>query len=156
MYGYRLSHTEADQLDLWLLFRSAMTRRAPVRISYFEAKKHEGGPDKGKPVLHNGLPIYVKISRVVEPHALFVTADGHHAVQVVDRAPKGAGSQPAYRTYRLDRFAVRYSTGKPMAVRMLSYGYLCPTLLDGQRLHPRKIQPKDLPPGDVPPWYDAA
>jgi hypothetical protein len=48
------------------------------------------------------------------------------------------GSQPEYRTIRLDRVAVRYNDGKPVAVRMLTHGYLCPTLLDNKPLHPTK------------------
>lgn len=157
VYGFRLSHTEDDQLYLWQMFRSAMDRRAPVRITYFETKKYESGPDKGKPVLtESGSLMYARISRVVEPYELDVTEDGHRIVRVVDRTPKGVGSRPEYRTYRLDRFAVRFADGRPLVTRMLTHGYLCPSRLDGVSLHPRKLPPKDLPPGDVPDWYVAA
>lgn len=138
VYGFRLAHTEEDQLDLWLLFGSAMDHRAPVRVTYFKEKKHDGGPDKGKPVLQYGHPVYVRVSRVVEPFELGVTKDGHRVVRVVDRAPEGVGSRPAYRTLRLDRFAVRYADGRPMATRMLTHGFLCPSRLDGKDLHPTK------------------
>lgn len=139
VYGFRLAHTEEDQLDLWLLFGSAMDHRAPVRVSYFKQKKHDSGPDKGKPLTDKyGNPIYVKITRIVEPFELGVTEDGHRVVRVVDRAPEGVGSRPAYRTLRLDRFAVRYADGRPMATRMLTHGFLCPSRLDGKDLHPTK------------------
>jgi hypothetical protein len=150
-FGYRMATREEDQLYLWFLFRYAMDRRSPVRMSYFEQKKDDDGrriPDQ-----------YAKITRIVEPHALEITKDGRRILQVVDRAPEGNGSPkgPDYRTYRLDRIAVRNGHGGlPLVHCMATYGYLCPTLLDGDRLYPRKITPKDYPPGDVPEWYTAA
>lgn len=146
--GYRMAHSEADQLTLWFLFRRAMDRRSPVRISYFERKKDDDGrriPDQ-----------YVKITRTVEPHALELTADGRRVVKVVDRAPEGPTSSkgPDYRSYRLDRIAVRRHDGTPLVRVMTTYGYLCPSLLDGARLFPRKRTPKDLDPGDVPAGFE--
>jgi hypothetical protein len=148
-FGYRMATRESDQLHLWFLFRYAMDRRSPVRISYFEQKKDDDGrriPDQ-----------FVKITRIVEPHGLEITADGRRVVKVVDRAPEGHVSPkgPDYRTYRLDRVAVRNGhDGKPLVHCMSSYGYLCPTLLDGVRLYPRKTVPKDYPPGTVPVGYE--
>lgn len=135
VYGFRMAHTEEDQYHLWLLFASAMAHRAPVRVSFFKRRKD----DQHKPVTDRfGNPVYVKVTRVVEPHELTVTRDGKRIVKVVDRSPEGVGSQPEYRTIRLDRVAVRYNDGKPVAVRMLTHGYLCPTLLDNKPLHPTK------------------
>lgn len=135
MYGFRMAHAEAEQYRLWLLFASAMDRRAPVRVSFFKRKK---GPDRRPLSDRFGNPVFVKVSRVVEPHALSVTRDGRRVVKVVDRTPEGVGSRPAYRTIRLDRIAVRYADGRPLAVRMLTHGYLCPSLLDRRPLHPSK------------------
>jgi hypothetical protein len=104
-------------------------------VSFFKRRKD----DQHKPVTDRfGNPVYVKVTRVVEPHELTVTRDGKRIVKVVDRTPEGVGSQPEYRTIRLDRVAVRYNDGKPVAVRMLTHGYLCPTLLDNKPLHPTK------------------
>lgn len=135
IYGYRMSYTEEDQLDLWLLFGSAMEHRAPVRVTFFKRKTDA----QHKPVTdRHGNPQFVKVTRVVEPHALTVTRDGKRIVKVVDRTPEGVGSLPEYRTIRLDRVAVRYADQRPVATRMLTHGYLCPTLLDGKPLHKTK------------------
>lgn len=134
VYGYRMAPSDDDQYLLWLLFASAMAHRCPVRVSYFKEKKD----DQHRPIRIYGQPAYVKVTRVVEPHALTVTKAGHRLVKVVDRTPEGVGSRPEYRTIRLDRIAVRYDDGKPFAQRMLTHGYLCPSLLDGKPLHPTK------------------
>jgi hypothetical protein len=135
VYGYRMATGEAEQLDLWLMFASAMEHRCPVRVSFFKRKKD----DAHKPVTDRfGNPVYVRVTRVVEPHELTVTRDGRRIVKVVDRAPEGVGSRPEYRTIRLDRVAVRYSDSRPFAQRMLTHGFLCPSLLDGKPLHPTK------------------
>lgn len=135
MFGYRMSASEEEQYHLWLLFASAMDHRAPVRVSYFEEKKAVD-PDTGRVRRFPG--IYVKTTRVVEPHGFFVTAAGYRLVRVVDRTPEGLGSQPAYRSIRLDRIAYSRAQSKPLAVRMLTHGYLCPSLLDNKPLHPTK------------------
>ena len=147
-FGYRMARYDDDQYYLWHLFKRAMDRRSPVRISYFERKKDDDGkriPDQ-----------YVKITRIVEPHGLEITKDGRRVVKVVDRAPEGPLSSkgPDYRTYRLDRIAVRNGHGGlPLAHVMATYGYLCPSLLDGVRLYPHK-RPPNLDPGDVPAGYE--
>jgi hypothetical protein len=146
MFGFGMCRSEAQQLDLWFLFRSAMDKRAPVRVSYFKQKKD----DDGRPVPDQ----YVKITRVVEPYELTVTKAGRHIVHVVDRSPEGTWG-PEDRTIRLDRVAFSYRTHRPVATRMLTHHYMCPSRLDGLTLHPRKVQPKDLDPGDVPVWYAA-
>lgn len=135
VYGYRMAYTEEDQLDLWLLFGSAMNHRAPVRVSYFKQKKDE----RRRPVKDRwGNFVYVRVTRVVEPHALDVTEDGHRIVRVVDRTPEGVGSRPDYRTIRLDHVVVRFADNRPAAIRMLTHGYLCPSLLDGKPLYSTK------------------
>lgn len=135
MFGFRMASAEEDQYHLWHLFASAMAHRAPVRVSYFKRKTDE----QHRPEVDRfGNPVFVKVTRVVEPHDLTVTKGGARIVKVVDRTPEGVGSQPEYRSIRLDRVAVRYRDGKPLAVRMLTHGYLCPTLLDGKPLHPTK------------------
>ncbi len=127
MYGYRMSTTEGEQLDVRHLFASAMERRAPVRVSFFKQK----GKDS------DGRPLYVKVTRVVEPYEFGVTRDGHRIVKVVDRTPDGTWG-PEYRTIRLDRVAHSLKTGRPIAVRMLSHHYMCPSRLDYRELHPTK------------------
>lgn len=134
-YGFRMAYTDEDQLDLWLMFASAMEHRAPVRVSFFKRKTD----DQHRPAYDQyGNPVFVKVTRVVEPHELTVTKQGRRIVKVVDRNPEGVGSRPEYRTIRLDRVAVRYADQRPVATRMLSHGYLCPSLLDGKPLHPTK------------------
>jgi hypothetical protein len=147
MFGFRMCHNEDEQLDLWHLFRSAMDHRAPVRVSFFKQKKD----DDGRPIHDH----YVKVTRVVEPSELTVTKDGRRVVKVVDRSPEGTWG-PEYRTIRLDRVAYSRHTRRPLAVRMLTHHYMCPSELDGLKLHPNKTTPKDYPPGDVPPGYAAA
>lgn len=135
VYGYRMAAGEADQLNVWFLFRSAIALRAPVRVSYFKRKKD----DQHRPTVDKyGNPVYVKITRVVEPYQLEQQGDGHYIARVVDRAPEGVDSSPEYRTIRLDRVAVRYNDGTPVMTVMRTYGFLCPTLLDGDELHPTK------------------
>lgn len=134
-YGYRMAHDERDQLNTWYLFREAITRRAPVRVSYFKRKKDiQRAPVTDK----YGNPVYAKVTRVVEPYELTTTSDGKHIVRVVDRTPEGVNSRPEYRMIRLDRVAVSYRTRLPLVTPMWSYGYLCPTPLDGDELHPNK------------------
>ncbi len=127
MFGYRFSKSESEQLDLRHLFASAMDRRAPVRVSFFK--------EKGR-----GSGLFVKVTRVVEPYAFGVSKAGKRLVYVVDRSPEGMGSRPDYRTIRLDRVAFSRRTGKALAVRLLSLGYLCPSRLDFRELHPDKRQ----------------
>lgn len=135
MYGYRMSTGEDEQLHLRHLFASAMDHRAPVRVSYFEEKRAVD-PDTGRDRKWPG--VYVKTTRVVEPYEFGVSKAGNRFVRVVDRTPEGVGSRPAYRTIRLDRIAYSRSQHKPLAVRMLSHGFLCPSLLDNKPLYPTK------------------
>lgn len=138
MYGYRMAKNDAEELDVWLLFASAMAHRAPVRVSYFKQRKYESGPDKGKPMTDaHGYPIYVKITRTVEPYEFGVTKAGKRIVHVVDRSPEGVWG-PEYRSIRLDRVAFRFRDGTPVATRMLSHHYMCPSRLDYRELHPTK------------------
>lgn len=133
--GFRMAHEPADQLRLWFLFRSAIEHRCPVRVTYFKRKKDE----RHVPVIDKyGNPVYVRVSRVVEPYELTTTSAGKHIVRVVDRTPEGVDSRPEYRMIRLDRVSVRYADGKPVLTRMLTHGFMCPTPLDGDELHPRK------------------
>jgi hypothetical protein len=120
---------EDEQYDLRQLFASAMDHRAPVRVSYFKQLKR---PDRA---IVPGQ--YVKVTRVVEPFDFDVAKIGARIVRVVDRTPDGVWG-PAYRAIRLDRVAFSRSTGKPLAVRLLSQGFICPTLLDGKPLHSTK------------------
>jgi len=125
---------ERDQLDAWFAFRRAIRLRCPVRVSFFKRKT-----DNHVPVNDRwGNPVFVKVTRVVEPYELGRTKSGAHVVRVVDRAPEGVDSCPEYRTLRLDRLAVSNRTRRPMLTVMRTYGFLCPTPLDGQELHPRK------------------
>ena len=119
-----MSTSEEEQLDVRHLFASAMMRRAPVRVSFFKEKGRKSG-------------LYVKTTRVVEPYAFGVTKEGNRVVFVVDRSPEGTWG-PDYRTIRLDRVAVSRQTGKPIASRMLTHGYMCPSRLDYKELHPGK------------------
>jgi hypothetical protein len=135
MYGYRMSGSEEEQLHLRHLFASAMDHRAPVRVSYFEEKKAVD-PDTGR--VRKWPGVYVKTTRVVEPFEFGVSKAGKRFVRVVDRTPEGAGTQPEYRTIRLDRIVHSRAKGGPLAVRMLTHGYLCPSLLDNKPLHPTK------------------
>lgn len=141
MYGYRMSTSDEEQLHLWHLFADAMARRAPVEVTFFKSKKIT------QTFTSHGLPSvitytgYVKVSRTVEPFAFGADfTKGTRWVKVVDRTPEGVGSQPAYRTIRLDRIAVNTRTGKPLAVRKLTYGFICPSLLDHRPLYPTKGQ----------------
>lgn len=143
-YGFRMAHDERDQLNVWFLFRRAIDRRAPVKVSFFKRKKdarHVPVTDK------YGNPVYAKVTRVVEPYELSTTDDGKRIVRVVDRTPEGVDSRPEYRMIRLDRVAVSYRTGLPIVTPMWSYGYLCPTPLDGDELHPRKGELTNGKPG---------
>lgn len=132
-YGFRFSDGEDEQLYLRHLFAFAMAHRSPVRVSFFKQKKD----DHGRPVRSGGRDLYVKVTRVVEPHELIVTKSGHRAVKVVDRTPEGE-FRPDYRTIRLDRITFSRPTGKPIAHVLAGQGYLCPSLLDGRELYPRK------------------
>lgn len=135
VYGYRMAHDGADQLNVWFLFKRAISLRAPVRVSYFKRKTD----DQHNPVTDKwGNALFVKVTRVVEPYELRQTAAGHSIVKVVDRTPEGVGSQPEYRTIRLDRVAVRYADNLPLMQVMTTFGFLCPTPLDGDELHPTK------------------
>lgn len=155
MYGFRMCHTEEDQLDLWFRLRAAMDHRAPVRVTFFKQRKHDSGALKGKPVEDRfGNPVYVKVTRVVEPFEFDITRDGHRIVRVVDRSPEGEWG-PEYRTIRMDRIAFGFNRHRPVLTIMRAH-YMCPSRLDGIDLHPRKTPPKDYPPGDVPAWYVAA
>lgn len=134
MYGFRMAHDERDQLDVWFAFRRAIRRRSPVRVSYFKRKT-----DNHVPVNDRwGNPVYVKVTRVVEPYALDRTKSGAHIARVVDRTPEGVDSTPEYRTIRLDHVAVSNRTKRPALTVMQTYGFLCPSPLDGEELHPRK------------------
>lgn len=133
VFGFRMAN-EAEQLHLWLLFRYAMDHRMPVRVSYFKEKKD----DQHRPVrTPGGAPIYVKITRIVEPHELTQTKAGHSLVKVVDRTPED-DKGPAYRSIRLDRVAFSWATSKVLAHVMAGQRYICPSLLDGKELQPRK------------------
>lgn len=135
MYGFRMATDERDQLYLWFMFRSAIDRRCPVRVSYFKRKKDA----RRKPVVDDyGNPVFVKVTRVVEPYELATTDDGERIVRVVDRTPEGEDSGPAYRMVKLGSVAVRYADQRPVLTRMLTHGFLCRSPLDGQELHPRK------------------
>jgi hypothetical protein len=130
-----MANDERDQLDVWLAFRSAIAHRCPVRVTYFKRKKDA----RRRPATDRfGNPVFVRVSRVVEPYEFGTTDDGHRIVRVVDRTPEGVDSTPAYRMIKLSSVAVRYADGKPVLTRMLTHGFLCPTPLDGQELHPRK------------------
>jgi hypothetical protein len=133
MFGFRMTVSDDEQYHVRQLFASAMDHRAPVRVSFFKQLKDE----KHRPVFSGGRPLFVKVTRVVEPHAFGVTKAGDRVVKVVDRTPEGE-LRPEYRTIRLDRVAVSRSTGKVLATRLLTQGYLCPTLLDFKPLHPTK------------------
>lgn len=125
---------ERDQLSVWFAFRRAIVERCPVRVSFFKRKT-----DNHVPVNDRwGNPVYVKVTRVVEPFELTQTKAGHHIVKVVDRTPEGVDSGPDYRTIRLDRVAMSNRTKRPALTVMCTYGFLCPSPLDGQELHPRK------------------
>ena len=141
MFGYRMSNAEEEQYDLWLLFGSAIDHRAPVRVSFFK-ERSELVPDPVTGALRKKkIPgQYVKVTRVVEPYGFHVTKEGHRVVLVVDRTPEGVGSQPAYRSIRLDRVAHSRMTGKALAHRLMTQGYLCPSLLDFRPLHRTKGQ----------------
>jgi hypothetical protein len=129
MFGYRMTTAEDEQYHLRQLFASAMDHRAPVRVSFFKRLKR---PDRSV------VPgQYVKVTRVVEPFAFDVSKDGARIVRVVDRTPEGVWG-PAYRAIRLDRIAASRHTGKPLATRLLSQGYICPSLLDFRPLHSTK------------------
>lgn len=135
VYGFRMAHEEADQLYIWELLQSAIDRRCPVRVTYFKQKKD---PDRRPVADRYGNPVYARVSRVVEPYELTRTKAGDPIARVVDRAPEGVGSRPEYRMIRLDRVAVRYADQRPVLTRMLTHGFLCPSPLDGEELHPRK------------------
>ncbi len=140
MFGYRMvGHNDDDEYRLWLLFADAMDRRAPVQVSFFKERSAlVEDPRTGQLRKQRIKGQYVKVTRVVEPHAFHVTQTGARVVKVVDRTPEGLGSQPDYRSIRLDRIAVSRQTGKPLATRRLTLGYLCPSLLDFRPLHPTK------------------
>ena len=134
MYGYRMAN-DRDELYLWFMFRSAIEHRCPVRVSFFKRKKDA----RRRPMADQyGNPVYVKVTRTVEPFSLRTTASGAHIVKVVDRTPESEDSGPEYRTIRLDSVAVRYADGRPLLTRMMTHGFLCPSPLDGDELHPRK------------------
>jgi hypothetical protein len=135
VYGYRMAHEEADQLDIWFMLRSAIDRRCPVRIMFFKQKKdaqHRPEVDR------YGNPVFARVTRVVEPYELGRTKAGKPIVRVVDRTPEGIDSRPEYRVIRLDRIAVRFADQRPVITRMLTHGFMCPTPLDGDELHPTK------------------
>lgn len=129
MFGYRMTATESEQLHLRHLFADAMARRAPVRVSFFKERKLKGRPT-GQ---------YVKVTRVVEPYGFHVSATGKRSVLVVDRTPDGTWG-PEYRSVRLDRIAYSRAQNRPLITRMVSQGYMCPTMLDHRPLHPTKRQ----------------
>jgi len=135
VYGFRMATDERDQLDVWFAFKSAIDHRCPVRVSFFKRKKDA----RRKPVVDDyGNPVFVKVTRVVEPYELATTDSGDHIVRVVDRTPENEDSGPEYRMIKLKSVAVRYGDGHPVLTRMLTHGFLCPTPLDGDELHPRK------------------
>lgn len=139
MFGYRMSASEEEQLHLRHLFADAMDRRAPVEVSFFKERSAViEDPVTGEPRKKKIKGEYVKVTRTVEPYAFHVAKDGARSVLVVDRNPEGVGSQPAYRSIRLDRVAVSRRTSRPLVTRRLTLGYLCPSLLDRRALHPTK------------------
>lgn len=135
VYGFRMAFEEHDQLYVREMFRSAIDHRCPVRVMFFKRKKD----DSHRPVSDKyGNPVYVRVTRVVEPYEFDRTKGGKRIVRVVDRTPEGVDSRPAYRTIRLDHVAVRYADQRPVLTRMMTHGFLCPTPLDGDELHPTK------------------
>lgn len=132
-----MSNGDAEELHLRHLFADAMERRAPVRVSFFKQKKVKVWSERKGRYVEKATGLYVKVTRVVEPYAFQVAANGARSVLVVDRTPEDSPG-PDYRTIRLDRVAWSRATGKPLAVRMITHGYLCPTLLDRRPLHPTK------------------
>lgn len=138
MYGYRMSSSEEEQYYLRQLFADAIERRAPVEVTFFRSKEIVFKYVENGVTYEKRYRGYVPTTRLVEPYSFHVSKAGGRSVKVVDRAPEGAGSQPQYRSIRLDRVAVNTLTGKPFAVRRLTLGYLCPSLLDRKPLHPTK------------------
>lgn len=139
MFGYRMSASEEEQLELRYLFADAMARRAPVQVSYFKERSAlVEDPRTGRVQKKRIKGQYVKVTRTVEPYGFGVAKDGSRTVKVVDRTPEGLGSRPDYRSIRLDRVAVSRTTGRPLVTRRLTLGYLCPSPLDRRPLHPTK------------------
>lgn len=135
MYGFRMATDESDQLAAWFMFRAAIGRRCPVRVSFFKRKKDA----RRRPMADQyGNPVFVKVTRTVEPFELGTTVKGERFVRVVDRSPEGEDHAPEYRMIKLASVAVSYRTKRPMVTPLWSYGFLCPSPLDGQELHPRK------------------
>lgn len=141
MHGFRMSESQEEQLHLWHLFADAMARRAPVEVTFFKSKMITHTYVEHGETKTITYPGFVRVTRTVEPHGFGADwTKGTRWVKVVDRNPEGVGSRPAYRTIRLDRVAVNSRTGRPLATRRLSIGYLCPSLLDHKPLHPTKGQ----------------
>lgn len=139
MFGYRMSSSEEEQLELRYLFADAMDRRAPVQVSYFKERSAlVEDPVTGRVQKKKIRGQYVKVTRTVEPYGFGVAKDGSRIVKVVDRTPEGLGSRPDYRSIRLDRVAVSRRTGRALVVRRLTLGFLCPSPLDRRPLHPTK------------------
>lgn len=137
MFGFRMSGSEEEQLYLRHMFADAMERRAPMRVSFFREKKVSVWSPRAKRYVDKHTGMFVKVTRVVEPFAFQVAKDGQRSVLVVDRTPDGTWG-PEYRTIRLDRVVVSRYTGKALASRMLSHGFMCPSPLDRRPLHPTK------------------
>jgi hypothetical protein len=139
MFGYRMSSSEEEQLHLRHLFADAMERRAPVQVSFFKERSALVEDPVTGQVRKRKIPgQYVKVTRTVEPYGFGVAKNGARTVKVVDRTPEGLGSRPDYRSIRLDRIAVSRATGRALATRKLTLGYMSPTLLDNRPLHPTK------------------
>lgn len=139
MFGYRMSASEEEQLELRYLFADAMARRAPVQVSFFKERSALVEDTRtGQMVKRKIRGQYVKVTRVVEPYGFGVARDGSRTVKVVDRTPEGLGSRPDYRSIRLDRVAVSRRTGRALVTRRLTLGFLCPSPLDRRPLHPTK------------------
>lgn len=126
---YRVG-TDDEQLRLFERFEDAMALRHPVKVTYFR--------EKGVDVV-TGRTLYVKTTRMVEPHELTNNKHGDLIVKVVDRSPRKE-KRPAYRTIRLDRIAFSRRTGLALMTVKVNEGYLNPTRLDGVDLHPSKGQ----------------
>lgn len=120
--------SEIEWTHAWQRIEDAMLQRKPIEVSFFKERKDAFG----NPVLFkDGSPMYVRVTRVVEPFDLQFSLANNPYVTVVDRSPNDA-ERPATRRIRLDRIAVWCSKGKRrMRLRVrASDRYLCPSPLD--------------------------
>lgn len=105
---------EIEQLEIMERLQHAIEDKKPVTVSFFKEKEITHTYTVKGVKCTTTYTGYVKVRRTVEPWLVgFHQSDGHPYVRVISRSPTDEKG-PMYRTIRLDRIAVRTTTGKPL------------------------------------------